>query len=25
MYVNPDVAHRCIRWVLKVTGGLPRA
>lgn len=25
MYVNPDVGHRCIRWILKVTGGLPKA
>jgi len=25
MYVNPDVGHRCIRWILKVTGGLPDA
>ena len=25
MYVNPDVGHRCIRWILKVTGGVPKA
>ena len=25
MYVNPDMGHRCIRWILKVTGGLPDA
>ena len=24
MYVNPDIGHRCIRWVLSVTGGLPK-
>jgi len=25
MYVQPvDVAHRCMRWVLGVTGGLPK-
>jgi predicted CoA-binding protein len=24
MYVAPDVGHRCIRWILKVTGGLPK-
>jgi len=23
MFVKPDVAHRCIRWILRVTGGLP--
>jgi len=25
MYVKPDVGHRCMRWILKVTGGLPKA
>ncbi len=24
MYVNPDVGHRCIRWFLGITGGLPK-
>jgi hypothetical protein len=25
MYAPPvDVAHSCFRWILKVTGGLPR-
>ena len=23
MFCEPDVAHKCMRWVLKVTGGLP--
>ena len=23
MFVQPDPAHRCMRWVLGVTGGLP--
>jgi predicted CoA-binding protein len=25
MYVDPvDIAHKCMRWILKLTGGLPR-
>jgi predicted CoA-binding protein len=24
MYVKPDIGHRCIRWFLGVTGGLPK-
>jgi len=25
MYLQPvDVGHRCMRWMLKVTGGLPK-
>lgn len=24
MFLEPDVAHRCMRWVLRLTGGLPR-
>jgi predicted CoA-binding protein len=24
MYVKPDIGHRCIRWILRVTGGLPK-
>ena len=24
MYVAPDVGHRCVRWILKLTGGLPK-
>jgi len=24
MYVQPDVGHRCVRWILKLTGGLPK-
>ena len=23
MYCEPDIAHRCMRWVIGVTGGLP--
>jgi predicted CoA-binding protein len=23
MFCKPDIAHRCMRWVLKMTGGLP--
>ncbi len=24
MFVKPDIAHRCMRWILGVTGGLPK-
>ena len=24
MFVQPDIAHRCMRWILGVTGGLPK-
>ena len=24
MYCEPDIAHRCMRWILQATGGLPK-
>jgi len=24
MFVQPDVGHRCVRWILGMTGGLPK-
>jgi predicted CoA-binding protein len=24
MFCKPDIAHRCVRWIMKLTGGLPK-